>query len=151
MEKYGHSNVEMTEESFINFYRYIKNIDGFYAEENNNILGFVINFYEDEVYHVFRCSQDYNLTENRLVYFYLVYNETIRRAIQLGCKKIDYGFAAHKTKLLRGCKYEKAYIYFKFFNPIFHNLLKFKIKHLGKCYYSSFLNEIDYSKEDNAQ
>ena len=44
----------------------------------------------------------------------------------------------------------KMYLYAKFFNPLTHNLMKIKIKRLGKGYYDSFQKEIKSKPGDNA-
>ena len=150
MKKYGHDESELDEKSFRSIYEPIGNTSSLVARKDGETLGFTLNIYDKECCHALRCGQFHEKAEHMGVYFNLVYNETIKKAISLGCMKVDYGQAMHRAKIMRGCKYEKMYLYAKFFNPLTHNLMKIKIKRLGKGYYDSFQKEIKSKPGDNA-
>ena len=144
LAKYKNENLEFTQVSFENLYKYVKNAASFIAVDRDEVLGFSLGIYDKSTFHSLRCGQNYEKTGSTNIYFTLVYSESVKKAIQLGCKKADYGVSMHKAKLLRGCKYEKNFIYFKFFNPVVHNIMKIKTDRLSKHYYNSFLKEIDF-------
>lgn len=56
--------------------------------------------------------------------YFLIYYETIRRAIEKKLKKIYFGTTTYEFKGKIGCKREKALGFMKFRNPILHFILK---------------------------
>src|SRR3989344_367426 len=142
MKKYGHDKVELSEASFRAMYQHIQNTSSLVAKEDDAILGFTIGIYDKNCFHGLRCGQFHERAESKGVYFNLVYAESIKKAISLKCKRIDFGQSMARAKIMRGAKFERMHLYAKFFNPVTHNIMGVKIRRLGKGYYNTHLDEI---------
>lgn len=110
MEKYGQSGHELDEESFRRFER-VPERKLVVARQGGELLGFAMSIYGHGVFHLLRYGRSGDAGEWARVYSNLVYVESVRQAIALGCRRVHFGKASHRTKTLRGCVYEEGIAY----------------------------------------
>lgn len=141
MNKYNNSFIEFDKNAFIQLYKYISTTLTIGAFKDNELIGFCTRFHDKNIMHALRYGVDYEKSKDTGIYFYLIFNATVKKSIQLGIKQIDYGSSMYNVKTLRGCNYRLSHIYVKIFNPIHNFLVKYKMDKLHKDYYNTFLEE----------
>lgn len=110
MDKYGQSGHELDTESFRRFER-VPERKLVVARAGGEVLGFAMSIQGHGVFHLLRYGRRGNDGEWARVYSNLVYVESVRQAIALGCRRVHFGKASHRTKTLRGCLYEEGITY----------------------------------------
>ena len=122
MGKYGQSGYELNEESFRRFER-VPEGKLVVALAGSEILGFAISIAGHGVFHLLRYGRRGDAGEWARVYSNLVYVESVAQAIALGCRRVHFGKASHRTKTLRGCLYEEGLAYARFVDEREHEQL----------------------------
>jgi len=111
MSKYGRPEVELTRESFRVFEQEVADQWVVVAQESGRDVGFAMSMFDDQTYHLLRYGRSETIDENARIYGNLVYLESLRKAIELGCQRVHFGKASHRAKALRGCRYEEGIVY----------------------------------------
>lgn len=84
---------------------------------NNDIVGALINFYNDDEQLNKRIGIDYNCEHTPLIYTSLMY-KGIRSAIEKGVKKVYLGQSTYVPKIRLGGEIEDEYFYVKAYDPL---------------------------------
>lgn len=140
MKKYGHNSLEFDENSFEEFCQTIKNSVCNIAIKNDELVGYSLSIFDTKTFHCLRCYQK-NETENARAYFMLLFETSIKRAIEHNCKYVDFGKAGHQAKLLRGCSYNKGFVYIKLLNPKLQEVVKKRIEVLSTIKFKKYITK----------
>jgi hypothetical protein len=122
MEKYAQREHELTEDSFRRF-ELVPERKLMVARLGGDVLGFAMSIFGHGVFQLLRYGRRPGSGEWGRAYSNLVYVESVRQAIQLGCRRVHFGKASHRTKTLRGCLYEDGIAYARCLDERDHALL----------------------------
>jgi predicted N-acyltransferase len=113
--------------------------DGFQvcnALESDNILGFVTMISDGHTGWAGNYGLDYTNSSSAFVYFNLVLQWPIRKAIELGLKRLVLGRGHYELKMRRGCTLNETYLFRKPPNalskPIYARLFRMLDRHYIK-------------------
>lgn len=85
----------------------------FVAEKNNEVVGAkAILWWHDFANSCF-IGVDHDTAGNDFTYFNLAYYSSIKKAIQLNIKTVDYGNGMYSVKTDRGCYIQRTYLYYR--------------------------------------
>jgi hypothetical protein len=130
MGKYGQSGYELDEESFRRFER-VPERKLVIARTGREILGFAMSVVGHGVFHLLRYGRRGDAGEWARIYSNLVYSESVSQAIGLGCRRVHFGKASHRTKTLRGCLYEEGIAFARCIDERDHELLTSAFARIG--------------------
>jgi Acetyltransferase (GNAT) domain len=108
--KYGQTGYELNAESFRRFAR-VPGRKLVVARTGGELVGFAMSIYGHGVFHLLRYGRKGDAGEWARVYSNLVYTESVNQALRLGCRRVHFGKASHRTKTLRGCRHEEGIAY----------------------------------------
>lgn len=83
------------------------------AQMDDKVLGFVTMLSDGNTAWAGSYGLDYTNDASRFVYFNLVLQWPVRKAIELGLKKLVLGRGHYELKLRRGCSLNHTYFFFK--------------------------------------
>lgn len=115
LERYGRPD-EFRATSFANFAKSVSDHRIFVARSDQVLAGFSMSFYGHGVYHLLRYGKRDDADADARLYGNLVFVESIRQALGLGCSRVHFGKASHRAKSLRGCHYEEGIVYALYLN-----------------------------------
>ena len=103
------------------------------ALESGNILGFVTMISDGHTAWAGNYGLDYTNSSSAFVYFNLVLQWPIRKAIELGLKRLVLGRGHYELKMRRGCTLTETYLFHKPPNalsrPIYAGLFRMLDRH----------------------
>jgi predicted N-acyltransferase len=110
LSRYGRPD-EFTPVSFARFERLVDNSRIVVTRGADGISGFAMSCHGHDVCHLLRYGKRENVDRRARVYGNLVFAESVRHAVALGCRRVHFGKASHRAKTLRGCRYEEGIVY----------------------------------------
>ena len=141
MKKYHHKSLEFKRDSFEEFTSTIENSICFIAHKDGKMLGYSLSIHDTDTLYCLRCCQSHEM-ENARVYFNLLFETSVKKAIELGCKSIGFGKESHRTKMLRGCSYDKGFVYVRFLDSAKHALFSSRVNSLDRIKKDKFKRKI---------
>jgi predicted N-acyltransferase len=111
MEKYRRPGPELTEESFRRFERLVPDHTFAVARDGERVVGFSLGMFGHDVLHLLRYARDPAADDDARLYGNLVFAESVRQALALGCTRVHFGKASHLAKAQRGCRYEEGIVF----------------------------------------
>lgn len=77
--------------------------------DGGRVIGIMLFFVWEGVVYGRSAGFDYPATRQAFEYFNLAYYETIRFAIEHGCRRVEFGMATYRAKLARGARLEPLF------------------------------------------
>jgi predicted N-acyltransferase len=111
MDRYHRPEPEFDATSFRRFGALVPNRKVVIAREQGEAVGFAISAYGHQVFHLLRYGRRPDADDHARIYSNLVYVESVRMALATGCRRVHFGKASHRAKVLRGCHFEEGIVY----------------------------------------
>jgi predicted N-acyltransferase len=106
------------------------------AQAEDNVLGFVTMLSDGNTAWAGSYGLDYTSSASRFMYFNLVLQWPVRKAIELGLKKLVLGRGHYELKLRRGCTLSDTYFCFKppstWSTPMYARLFRMLDRHYAR-------------------
>jgi predicted N-acyltransferase len=98
-------------------------LSAYCAFKDDELRAFSLILEGNDIWHYFLSGQDYDLDNKDPSYFYVVFYEPIKEAIERNAKRFYFGPANYETKLRRGCRAEPLYMWLKSPKMSIHSFL----------------------------
>jgi predicted N-acyltransferase len=113
-----HREPELNEASFARFEQHVsKRRLTLACDGSGDSVAYVLSTFSDDDFEVLRFGRRADLDVRDGVYGTLVFTESVRQAIALGCSRIHVGKASQHAKTLRGCSYEEGIVFARWLSP----------------------------------